>query len=430
MHVRYPVWLQTAQQRPGARVFATLFAVESCARALLATVITVQALHLLGNARDVSLLFSIVGLTGLIASFSIPALIRHLSRRRVYTLGAFLLIGAAAALASQALPGQVLGMLFRVYGTACLNITLSLYILQYVRREELTLAEPKRMQFGAFAWLVGPVAGVYLYERVATIMPFLASGSMSVLLLVIFWILRVSDAPGIAAPNERSRRGPLRTIGRFVRQPRLRLAWSIVFVRSWWWVFFFIYTPVYAVQQGLGELAGAFVISAGNGLLFLSPLVGRLARRFGVRAVLRAGFLISGACTLGAGLWFDSAALVIAMLLGATIGTVTLDAVGNVPFLAAVRPREREEMTTVFRTYLDMAELLPPAAFALVLSLFDLRAVFLIQGGVMLAMVALMAYLPARLGQARIRLLPERPVPPPRPDYRPDPGASPQAPDW
>ena len=430
MHVRYPVWLQTAQQRPGARVFATLFAVESCARASLATVITVQALHLLGNARDVSLLFSIVGLTGLIASFSIPTLIRHLSRRRVYTLGALLLFAAAAALASQALSGQVLGMLFRVYGTACLNITLSLYILQYVRRDELTVAEPKRMQFGAIAWLLGPVVGVYLYERVATLAPFLVSGSMSLILLTLFWILRVSDRPGISAPNERSRRGPLRTIGRFVRQPRLRLAWSIVFVRSWWWVFFFIYTPVYAVQQGLGELAGALVISAGNGLLFLSPLVGRLARRYGVRAVLRAGFFVSGVGTLCAGLWFDSATLVVAMLLAAAIGTVTLDAVGNVPFLAAVRPREREEMTTVFRTYLDMAELLPPAAFALVLSLFDLRAVFLIQGGVMLAMIALLAYLPARLGQARIRLLPERPLPSPRPDYPADPGAAAQAPDW
>ncbi len=64
MHVRYPLWLQTAQQRPGAKVFATLFAVESCARALLSTVITIQALHLLGNARDVSLLFAVVGLFG------------------------------------------------------------------------------------------------------------------------------------------------------------------------------------------------------------------------------------------------------------------------------------------------------------------------------------------------------------------------------
>jgi MFS family permease len=396
------MWLQTAQQRPGASVFATLYAFESYARALLATVITLQALHLLGNARDVSLLFSAVGLTGLVASFSIPVLIRRMTRRWVYTLGTMLLLCAALALATGSISGQVLGMLCRVYGTACLNIALSLYILQYIRRTELTVSEPRRMQFGALAWVIGPALGVILYKHVGTLAPFALSAVMSLVLIAIFWILRLGDRPGIVAPTERSRRGPGRTIGHFISQPRLRLAWVIVFARSWWWVFFFIYTPVYAVQQGLGEVAGAVVVSAGNGLLFLAPIAGKYARRYGVRSVLRLGFFICGCFTLAAGLLFEAPSAVIAMLLLATIGTVMLDAVGNVPFLAAVKPREREEMTTVFRTYLDASELIPPAIFALVLSFLDLRSVFLIQGLVMLAFIGVLAYLPARLGQSRI----------------------------
>jgi MFS family permease len=271
--------LQTAQQRPGAKVFATLFAVESCARALLSTVITVQALHLLGNARDVSLLFAMVGVVGLVASFSIPRLIRRLSRRRVYTLGALMILGAAVAFATVDIVGQVVGMLLRVYGVACLNITLSLYILQYIRRVEFADCESRRMQYSAIAWVAGPALGVFLYQQFATVVPFVVSGAMSLLLLAVFWILRLSEQPAIAAPTGRSRRGPLRVIGRFIAQPRLRLSWTIVFTRSWWWVFFFIYTPVYAVQQGLGELAGALVISAGNALLFLAPWFAGFARR-------------------------------------------------------------------------------------------------------------------------------------------------------
>ena len=404
MHVRYPLWLQTAQQRPGARVFASLFAIESCARALLSTVITVQALHLLGNARDVSLLFASVGLTGLVASFSIPYLIRRYSRRTVYSLGALMILGAAIAFATVEIAGQVIGMLLRVYGVACLNITLSLYILQYIRRIEFADCESRRMQFSAVAWIVGPALGVYLYERLDTVVPFAVSGAMSVLLLVAFWILRLSEQAAISAPLERSRRGPLRVIGRFVSQPRLRLAWCIVFTRSWWWVFFFIYTPVYAVQQGLGEMAGALVISAGNALLFMAPLFAAFARRYGVRVVLRYGYLLCGVFTLFAAVLFDSPQLALAALVAATIGTVMLDAVGNVAFLASVRPREREEMTTVFRTYLDAAELLPPALYALVLSFFDLQVIYYLQGLVMLAMVGMLAYLPQSLGKTRIRL--------------------------
>ena len=376
-----------------------------------------QALHLLGNARDVSLLFSCVGITGLAASFSIPLLIRRLSRRWVYSVGALLLVCAALALSTVTVAGQALGMLFRVYGTACLNITLSLYILQYIRRTELTVSEPRRMQYGALAWVVGPALGMFLYDSYGSLVPFATSAAMSVLLILIFWMLRLGDRPGIVAPSERSRRGPARSIGRFFSQPRLRLAWSIVFLRSWWWVFFFIYAPVYAVQQGLGELAGAMVVSAGNGLLFLAPLVGRYARHHGVRRVLRVGYWVCGGFTLAAGVFFAAPIAVIALLLAASLGTVMLDAVGNVPYLAAVRPREREEMTTVFRTYLDAAELIPPALFALVLSFFDMRAVFLIQGCVMLAATLLPAYLPPRLGRSRIRLLPEGPLPgPPAPE--------------
>jgi len=392
-------------------VFATLYALESYARSLLSTVITVQALLLLGNARDVSLLFSAVGVTGLVASFSIPVLIRHLSRRWVYTLGALLILAAASSLATVSLAGQTLGMLFRVYGTACLNITLSLYILQYIRRTELTVSEPRRMQYGAIAWVVGPALGMFLYQHFGSLAPFAVSASMSLVLIAIFWLLRLSDKPGIVAQNERPRRGPARSIGRFLAQPRLRLAWTIVFMRSSWWVFFFIYAPVYAVQHGLGEIAGAMLVSAGNGLLIVAPLAGRLARRFGVRGVLRSGYALCGGFTLSAGLFFDLPVAVFTLLLLATIGTVCLDAVGNVPFLSAVRAREREEMTTVFRTYLDAAELIPPALFALVLSFLDLRAVFLIQGCAMLAALALLRYLPARLGKTRIVLRPEGPLP-------------------
>ena len=51
MHVRYPVWLSRVA-RPGASVFAVLFTLESLARAMLVTVIPLQAYELFGNQRD------------------------------------------------------------------------------------------------------------------------------------------------------------------------------------------------------------------------------------------------------------------------------------------------------------------------------------------------------------------------------------------
>ena len=44
--------------------------------------------------------------------------------------------------------------------------------------------------------------------------------------------------------------------------------------------------------------------------------------------------------------------------------------------MRAVRAYERPQMTAVYRTYLDLSELLPPLAYSVVLAFFALGAVF------------------------------------------------------
>jgi MFS family permease len=392
MHVRYPVWLRFVD-RPGAVVFASLFALESFARAVLSTVITLQALALFETTRDVSLIFSLVGVTALVASFSIPSLVRRLSRRLVYSLGAGLLIVAAVLLATITMTGQISGMLVRVFGTACLSITASLYIMQYINRRDLTRSEPMRLQFSAMAWTAGPWLGVWLYDTYGAASAYSVSAIAAVMLLAIFWVLRLSDNPAIG-PAAKPPPTPLRTIGRFLSQPRLRLAWTITFGRSCWWVFFFIYAPVYMIRAGHSGEEGALLVSAGNAMLFLTPAFGRLARRYSIRRVLALAFLALGATTALAGLTFDSSTWVIVFLLAGALACVALDAVGNIPFIRAVRPLERPQMTTVFRTYIDASELVTPSLFALVLTIWDLQGVFIVCGLLMAAFAYWPRFLP------------------------------------
>jgi hypothetical protein len=59
------------------------------------------------------------------------------------------------------------------------------------------------------------------------------------------------------------------------------------------------------------------------------------------------------------------------LLVTSGLGAVTLDSVGMVTFLRAVKTRERAEMTMVFTLYRDLAALIPFALFSLLLALFD-----------------------------------------------------------
>ena len=395
MHVRHPIWLRLAG-RPGARAFATMFTIESLCRALLSTVITVQALALLEDARSVSIMFSLVGVTGLAASFAIPALVHRTSRRAVYSLGSALLVAAAAALALVNVPGQVAGMLTRVFATACISITTSLYIMQYINKRDLTKSEPMRLQFAALAWTLGPWLGVKLYTSLGPVWAYGASAGAALALLAFFWLLRLTDNPAVQMAN-RPPPDPLKCIGRFVAQSRLRLAWVITFGRSCWWVFFFIYTPIYIVEAGHSAEIGAAVVSAGNALLFLTPIFGKLGARLGIRPVLSAAYLAAGLSTLLAGLFYADAIVCISLLLIAALGCVALDALGNIPFMRSVHPYERPEMTTVFRTYIDFSELVTPAIFAVILTLSDLRTVFMVFGALLAAFAIWPRFLPRRM---------------------------------
>src|SRR3546814_4404135 len=79
---------------------------------------------------------------------------------------------------------------------------------------------------------------------------------------------------------------PWNNIRRYLSQPRLRLAWIIPFGRSTFWTTFFVYPPLYIVQQGGSEAIVAVMLSTGQGLLFCAPFLGRLGQRHGIRRII------------------------------------------------------------------------------------------------------------------------------------------------
>ncbi len=278
------MWL-AGVARPGAAAFALLFTLESIARATLATVIPLQAYATLESSRAVSLLFTCVGGAGLTGSLLVPLLIRRVPRRFVYTLGTLGLIAAAGLFALDGPAGLLAGLIVRVLGVGCLGIVLNLYIMDTIPRGELVRSEPLRLAVSGAAWTLCPLLGVLLYGRYGAIAADGLSAAAALVLLATFWVLRLSDHPAIV-PGRRPPPNPLRNIGRFLAQPRLRLGWLIAFGRSSWWSQFFTFAPLYMVIAGHSELASAVLISLGNATLVLTVLIGRLAERVGVRRVI------------------------------------------------------------------------------------------------------------------------------------------------
>jgi MFS family permease len=380
--------------RPGPAAFLALFFLEAVGRTVLIAVIPLQALEILGDAQNVSSLYFGASVAGLLFSFALPWLIRQLRRRGVVALGTLANVAAAIGLATETPAGLAGGLWLHIVGTACLEVPLNLYVLDYIRRKELGRFEPNRIFAAAAAWALCPSLGVALRAHVAPWVPFAASAAATLVLLFYFRRVRGTDEPPrpLIVPAN-----PLRYLPRFFGQPRLRLAWTLALGRAGWWMLFFVYAPIYAVTSGLGEVAGGAIVSAGGAALFLTPLWGWMARRFGMRPMLVIGYGATGALTGAvaaiAGEPFYGAGL----LVGAALAASVIDGVGNAPFLRAVRPLERAEMTTVFNTFRHVAQIATPGLFAVLLETFDLAAVFLAGGAFMAAMTVLSLYIPRRM---------------------------------
>lgn len=386
-------------RRAGAYTFALLFAVESFARAMNSTVVSLQAYDILGASQKVSVLSTSVSILVLSTTLMLPFVLGRLRRRWAYTLGVVLLMLASLALGSHMLGGQAAGMLMRNTGAAVLNITLSLYILDHIRRTELARAEPLRLSLSTFSWMTGPALGVWLYVSFGPWGPQVLVILTSCVLLAIFWYLRLSDGGQTLPAGNLQKFNALANVRRFLKQPRLRLAWLIAFGRSCFWTTFFIYGPLLVVESGLSKTVGGLMISASQAVLLTAWLSGRLAQRRGVRLVITASFFLAAMMTLAAGLaGRASPYLAMACLLAGSAAASALDGVGGIPFLRAVRHHERQRMTAVYRTYIDFSELVPSFTFAIVLLWMPIGTVFIILS-VALAIIGVVSwrYLPRSL---------------------------------
>jgi MFS family permease len=376
---RFPLWL-SASSRPGIGVFAVLFFIEAMARASILSVVPLQAYDLFKDKQALSFLFTGVAVFGLAASLMLPVLIRIITRKWVYTLGAACLLACFLFLYSYTIAGQVAGMMARTFASACLNIAISLYIMDFIRKEDLVRNDAVRLSLSAVSWTLGPYIGVWLYAHHGPGATYLWSSAWAVLLIVVFWYYRMSNHEAIASSKTQPS-NLLANVPRFIRQPRLRLAWLIAFTRSAFWTTVFIYGPILLVSTGQSATTSGLLVAALNVSLVTAYPWGRLGERWGVRPVNALCFLLMGVSLLATGAAGETWPLAAATLL--VVGSIFasgLDAVAAVPFYRAVKPRERPQMTSVYRTFLDIGELLPTLIYGVLLGFFGLGSVFVALG--------------------------------------------------
>jgi MFS family permease len=381
-----------------ARAFVVLFTCDAFARAVLISLVPLQAYDLLGAARLVSVVYFLIGVLGLAANLTVPLVLDRLKRRWVLTLGAGAQMASAVLFALGTTVSLVAGLALQVFAMAVLDVVINLYLLDHIPRRGLNHFEPRRLLSAGTAFALGPWIGVYLNRNVAGSLPYILAMLSTLTLLTYFWTLRLADNPSLQAAVA-SPPSPLRFLSRFIAQPRLVLSWLLALGRNGWWVMNFIYTPIFVTNAGYRPETGGALVSLGLAPMLLVRVWGRLGQAIGIRNLLCLGYALTGTLSLAAAAAaaLDAPLACMALMCLAAFSATVIDGAGNVPFLRAVHHYERAAMTSVFMTFRHVGSLVVPGALAIVLWVLPLWGVFAVAGLMTLAMAGLSRYLPQRL---------------------------------
>lgn len=396
---RIPEWLRHAPA-PSVRRFAMLAGAEAIARGILISVFPLAMYQALQDARLVSEVYFLIGFASLIIGLLVPFLIRFIPRRWVYVSGAIMFI-AGALISINATPRDVVaGLSLITFAVVITFVCFNAYVLDYVAKIELGKYETSRLFYSALGWTAGPALGVFLYGWWMPA-PFLIAAVSACVMLVIFLVMRMGNGKLITKSTS-APTNPFAYFRRFFAQPRLITGWLFAVIRSCGWWVYVVYLPIYAVQNGLGEQLGGILLSITNAALFLTPFMLRYMQRRSVRTAVRTGFLVSGVLFLFAGAPHDLPIVSVLCLLFGSLYLILLDVCAGLPFLLAVKPSERTEMSAIYSSFRDVSGIVTPGVAWAVLLVSPLSGVFVAGGAGLIFAWVLARKLHPRLGHARV----------------------------
>lgn len=376
---------------------ARLSGLEGLARSMMAGVVPLAALNTLGDKQSVSVAFSVGAVFALAITINLGTLERRFYRRWVVNGAIVALFLAALLFAVGSGWAARIGIGLRSAAASTFGVMLTIYVMDYVGKRDLTLNESRRLFYNGGAWLFGPFLGVWLWDNVDHAAPFLLSAGLSLTVLAYYWKLRLGG-DNIITDAKSHPTNPIKTIPRYFKQKNMRIAYAITLVRSMFWVSIFVYAPLYVTEAGLNPTVSGAMLSGVAALLLLSPMIRNVAERVGTRAIAGAGFIVIGIGMIGLGSLGEPRPLGVAFWVFAAVGATWIDVVGNIPFMRLVKPRERVPMATVFSTWREVSEFIAPGIAAVVLALsVPFAAYYFIIGGLSLATVAVVSFLPRRL---------------------------------
>ena len=371
-HLRLPI--------KGAYFLVVLSFLISLASAFVSPVFPLYIKSLVNNEAKVGFVVSIVAFLLLLSNFVVS---KYLD---LYKKKSLLIIGLIGCIITIILMGFVKVLyiffileIFRSFFLISVYITLALYIKDYSPVGSIGSIQGMHFAFANIAWLVGPLIGGLVAEKYTIGSIFIISSVFLFGALLLLLINPLKEEYLRINNNSHT----FKNIKNFFKSKDLTLIYLSSIGLMMWWVMIYTFTPLFIKDVGLStRVIGYVLFAVAIPLIILEIPLGRLADKTGFKKYFFLGFIIMGVSAILT--YFFSINLALLFIILASIGAAFLEPLREAYLFRKLKHSQLKYEYPVYRTAVDIGQILGPVIFSTVLLYTNFRFLYLFAGILML----------------------------------------------
>jgi MFS family permease len=347
---------------------------------------TIWAVYLRGFTNNLSLIGFLSSFFTIIAIFSylfLVPFIEKYDKAKLYSLSLFFYAFCffLFAINKNFYIFMVIGGIFFISRTLNCN-SFGLIVKDFSKKNELSKNEGFIYTFLNIAWVLGPLLGGYLASRYSLNLIFVLSGILIFLGFFSFRMFRIKDVH----IKKEIDRNFYRNIIDFFSDKNRALFYFLSGGVIIWWVFIYLFMPLYILENGLGKIwVGYFLFAVALPLVFFEYYFSTLCIKKGFKIFFKLGYFIIFIFALIC-YFIPNIYLILLLLVFASFGVAMLEPTVETYFFEILKKDQDLKYYSLYNTRRELNLLIAKIFAAFLLLFLPFIYLFLLFAGIMLIM--------------------------------------------
>lgn len=242
--------------------------------------------------------------------------------------------------------------------------------------KQLARNEGLMYSFWNVAWVIGPLIAGYISESFGIRLIFVLAAIFVLIAALIFKISGIRDAN----IKKKVHKNLIKNFIDFFKDKDRTKAYILGGGVNLWWVFIYLFMPLYIIRQGLDTLwVGYFLFAVAVPLIIFTFPFAKLAGKIGFKTIFKIGFLIPGILAITC-FFINNVYVVLGILACASVGLAMLESTTEAYFFDVTKEKDEPRFYGPYNTTIEVNHFIGKILAATLLIFLPFEYIFLLFG--------------------------------------------------